>query len=121
MNTNRAIGQNGEQKANQFLEQQGYQVLHLNYQAGKLELDIIALEKDILCFIEVKNYSWRSQCSIYDAISKKKKRYLAQAAKHFLFYHPEFAGFVSRFDAVFIFHEANGYERMELARNYFYP
>lgn len=39
------------------LREKGYVVLEQNYRVGKLEIDIIALEGDVLCFIEVKSRS----------------------------------------------------------------
>lgn len=37
------------------LRKRGFVILEQNYTMGKLEVDIIAMERDILCFIEVKS------------------------------------------------------------------
>src|SRR5512137_2309963 len=47
-------GESGERCARQFLEQQGYVIAACNYRTTLGEIDIIAWDKDTLCFVEVK-------------------------------------------------------------------
>ncbi len=122
MPNKKTIGTNGENAAISYLEAQGYQILSRNYQAGRYELDIIALEKDILCFIEVKNYQYNSLKPLYSAINSKKKYFLITAAKHFLATHRQYESLISRFDAIFASHTKSGtIIKIELVRDFFRP
>src|SRR5215467_859946 len=47
-------GQQGEQMAVQFLQRQGYRILHQNYRCRGGEVDIVAWDGPTLVFIEVK-------------------------------------------------------------------
>jgi Holliday junction resolvase-like predicted endonuclease len=47
-------GRLGEDIAARFLVKHGYHIVHRNWRAGKLEIDIIARGKDGLRFVEVK-------------------------------------------------------------------
>src|SRR5262245_1321656 len=47
-------GQHGEQMAVQFLQRQGYHILHQNYRCRGGEVDIVAWDGPTLVFIEVK-------------------------------------------------------------------
>jgi len=48
-------GHEGEQIACKFLKKRGYKVIEKNYKCKYGEIDIIAVEKNVLCFIEVKS------------------------------------------------------------------
>ena len=48
------LGKNGETLAVEFLEGKGYQIIARNWRCGNNELDIVALDGDILVFVEVK-------------------------------------------------------------------
>ena len=53
--TNISIGKNGEEIARKYLEKQGYKILETNKRFSRFsEIDIIALDKDTLVFVEVK-------------------------------------------------------------------
>ena len=48
------LGKRGEQMAEQYLLKHGYQVLHRNWRHSHYEIDIIAIKKEVLHFVEVK-------------------------------------------------------------------
>ena len=50
----RAIGNNAEDIACQYLLELGWDIIERNYYAGHNEIDIIAKDEDIIVFIEVK-------------------------------------------------------------------
>ncbi len=51
----RSFGGVGEQLAAEYLEKKGFIILDRNYRFGRFgEIDIVAIEKEYLCFIEVK-------------------------------------------------------------------
>ncbi len=48
------LGKNGEDFAVKFLEGKGYQIIDRNWRCGNLELDIVALDRNTIVFVEVK-------------------------------------------------------------------
>jgi putative endonuclease len=48
-------GAGGEEIARKFLKKKGYKVLDVNYHIRMGEIDIIALDRDTLVFVEVKS------------------------------------------------------------------
>lgn len=48
------LGRSGEEAAGRFLKEKGYKILKRNYKSKLGEIDIIAQDRDTLCFIEVK-------------------------------------------------------------------
>ena len=49
-----ALGRSGETAAVSFLQTLGFAILETNYKTKLTEIDIIAKDKDFICFIEVK-------------------------------------------------------------------
>lgn len=54
MKTNISKGRYGESLAREYIINKGYKVLEVNYTTKLGEVDIIALDKNIIAFIEVK-------------------------------------------------------------------
>ena len=48
-------GKSGEHTACRFLKKEGYKIIEKNFRCRYGEIDIIASEKKVLCFIEVKS------------------------------------------------------------------
>lgn len=71
--SNIKIGKYGETLAKEFLLQKGYLILDANYKFSRYgEIDIIALDKDELCFVEVKTRTSNSFGTPMEAITKDK-------------------------------------------------
>jgi len=116
------IGKIGENIAIDYLTNNKFVIITTNYRYKKSEIDIIALENNILCFIEVKNYKSNSLKPIYEAINKKKQKNLISGATAFINKNSSYSTLISRFDALFISHNEIGkIDKIELARNYFQP
>ncbi len=73
-------------------------ILHHGYRTRHGEIDLVALERDVVVFIEVKA---RRQGSPAEAVTPEKQRRLTLAALHFLTKH-RLLDERSRFDVVAI-------------------
>ncbi len=71
-------GRWGEHIASRHLRQNGAKVIELNWRAGGLEADIIALELRTIVIVEVKTryHSLKTRYPAIGAIDRKKRRYL---------------------------------------------
>ena len=79
------IGLKGEADALLFLKKNGYRILEKNYRCNLGEVDIIALKKRVLVFVEVKVRSTDKFGSPEYAISKRKRRQIIRTAETYLF------------------------------------
>ena len=80
----KAIGDLGEAAAEEYLRSAGYRILERNYRCRKGEIDIIAEDKGVLAFIEVKTRSPRSFLPPADAVDAEKRERIRQAAGTYL-------------------------------------
>ena len=98
MSKHNKIGSKGEQTAADFLLKKGYTLLHANWRSGKKEVDIVACERELLVFVEVKTRSGSEHSYPEDAVTRKKQELLKAAAEAYM---SEFAQFRNvRFDIV---------------------
>lgn len=77
-------GRAGEAEAVACLEQAGYRILERNYRCPFGEIDVVAEERGVLSFIEVKTRSSLAFGLPRDAITAAKRRRLARTASHYL-------------------------------------
>ena len=54
MSGNNISGRLGEEAAAKYLAQNGYKIIKRNYKSRNSEIDIVATDGNILCFVEVK-------------------------------------------------------------------
>lgn len=78
------IGKLSEDLAHSFLEGQGYKVIKKNFSCRLGEIDIVARDKDTLCFIEVKCRSNLSRGEPEEALTNSKRHKITKAALLFL-------------------------------------
>jgi putative endonuclease len=78
------LGKKGEDLALRFLKKKGYQIIETNYACKMGEMDIIAKEKDILAFIEVKTRTSTAFGLPQLAVNPKKQSQMSKVALHFL-------------------------------------
>ena len=79
-----ALGASGEQRAVKALEAAGYKLIARNYRTPLGEVDIIAKDKDTLCFIEVKTRMSGRIGLPQEAVSFQKQRQITKAALVYL-------------------------------------
>ncbi len=78
------LGAEGEEQASRFLERFGYKILERNYRSPLGEIDIVATDGQVICFIEVKtrralSYGWPQE-----AVHLRKQRRIVQVALIYL-------------------------------------
>lgn len=95
------LGKRGELAAARFLKRRGFEILETNWTCVAGEADIIALEDDVLCFIEVKTRSGVEKGFPSEAVNaKKRQRYERIAACYLTTY--EGCDIRVRFDVISI-------------------
>jgi len=113
-----ALGRTGEAAAVDLLKKNGYKILLRNYKTKLGEIDIIARDRDTLCFIEVKaRHSDRFGLG-QEAISSFKQRQISKVALAFL-KEKNLLDKKARFDVVSIMYLAKEAPRMDLIKNAF--
>ena len=81
---NLSLGKQGEELALKFLRKKGYKILESNYKTKLGEIDIIATDKDAVCFVEVKLRNSLRFGLPQEAVSVVKQRQISKAALQFL-------------------------------------
>ena len=94
-----SIGKQGEQIAKEYLEENGYKIIEMNKRFSRYcEIDIIALDKNTLVFVEVKTRT-SDICGIpFEAITRSKYENIKNGLFFYLQEHSEYKKF--RIDAV---------------------
>ncbi len=84
LNRRQQFGKKSEKLARAFLRRTGYKILETNYRSKVGEIDIIAKEKDILVFVEVKARSSNRFGSPKGAVTPSKQRKISMVALDYL-------------------------------------
>ena len=87
MTTHLEIGRNGEKLAKVFLQDKGFTILETNWRYQRSEVDIIALDEEVLVFVEVKTRSSDVFSKPEDFLTKKKERLFSNAAGAYMDLH----------------------------------
>jgi putative endonuclease len=107
----------GESLAVVLLRNHHYKIIARNYRTRLGEIDIIAKDKDCICFIEVKTRSSYSRGLPVESISFSKQRQIARVALGYLKEH-RLLNQKARFDVVSV--DYNQVEpKVELLKNAF--
>ena len=79
-----ALGREGERIAEGFLKKKGYTVVARNYRCRGGEVDLIALDRRVIVFVEVKTRTDHGFGSPLEAVAPRKQRRMILAARFFL-------------------------------------
>ena len=115
-----ATGRRGERAAFFYLRRLGFVVTARGWRTGKArgDVDLVAWEKDVLCFVEVKTRTTRAVAPAEAAVDADKKRMLRKMAHYYVRQLPERDVSV-RFDILSIYFEAGKSADFELFRGAF--
>tara|TARA_R110002111_G_scaffold260623_1_gene332120 strand:- start:21645 stop:22043 length:399 start_codon:yes stop_codon:yes gene_type:complete len=95
------LGDKGERAAIKFLKQQGYSILAKQYRTDLGEIDIIALDRETVVFVEVKTRQSDFKGLPFEAVTPQKQSQLTRLASSFLKNH-QLLHSPARFDVVSI-------------------
>lgn len=96
----RQTGTQYEQLAVLFLEGEGYRILERNFRCRQGEIDIIALDREYLVFLEVKYRKDDRMGTGAEAVGPAKQQKIVRCARYYLMKHPKYEREPCRFDVV---------------------
>ena len=79
------IGRFGEDEAVKYLKQKGYKILDRNFSCKRGEIDIIALDKDEIVFIEIKARISLKYGLPSEAVTRNKLKHIYKTAEYYLY------------------------------------
>ncbi len=117
MGKHNEFGKLGEQKASDFLVENGYRIRATNYRYQKAEIDIIAQIKNTLAIVEVKSRSSDFIENIADTVDQKKIKLLVSATDQYVIEND--LDVEVRFDIITVLKKGKQFE-LEHLENAFY-
>ncbi|MCG8340011.1 MAG: YraN family protein [Cytophagales bacterium] len=81
------LGEEAERRAVRYLQERGFTLVVCNYRYKKAEIDIIAKERDLLLFVEVKARSSERFGHPEEFVTPLKKQLLLTAAENYIMTH----------------------------------
>ena len=118
MVSTREIGKLGEDLAEKYLQQNGYEILERNWYHGHLELDIIARDNKHLVVVEVKARNGLRYEHPSEAVTDAKIKRIVQATDAYLI--EKNIETETRFDVITVIFFEQGHE-LEHFIDAFYP
>ena len=112
-------GDIGEAYAASMLEEKGYEILERNWRYRRLELDIIAMQGEVMVFVEVRTRAAKSFYKPERSVTKDKWQNLAFCAGRYM----EHSGhdWEIRFDLVSVILRPNGTASLKHYEDAFFP
>ncbi|WP_300856927.1 YraN family protein [uncultured Clostridium sp.] len=98
-NYNKAIGKYGENIARDFLINNGYKILDMNYRNRYGEIDIISIKNDIIIFCEVKSRYTSSFGNPIEAVTYYKQKQIIKLSEMYLLYE-KYNNYNVRYDVI---------------------
>ncbi len=89
MATHIATGKAGEQLGQVYLAGLNYQILEKNWRHSRWEVDVIAVQNNVLHFIEIKTRRGKNFGMPEEKVGKKKIQNLINAAEEYLHLNPQ--------------------------------
>lgn len=97
-----AVGRRAEESAADYLRRSGYRILERNVRARFGEIDLVARQGQVLCFVEVKARSSTRFGWPEEAVTFRKRQKLIRLAQWYLRRHRAWQGLPVRFDILSI-------------------
>jgi len=95
------LGASGESRATRLLVREGYRIVERNFRCKSGELDIVARDGRVLCFVEVRSRANADYGHAAEMVDARKQARVSRVAQHYLALRsPRFEE--ARFDVVAI-------------------
>lgn len=78
------LGRQGEHQAVSFLKKNGFTILETGFRTPTAEIDIIATETNIICFIEVKTRKSLKKGLPRESVTRAKQQKIISGASYYL-------------------------------------
>lgn len=85
MNKDHELGKIGEDIAANYITRLGYKIIERNFECKQGEIDIIALHKEELVFIEVKTRTNTFYGEASESVNKFKIKHLLNSIKYYIY------------------------------------
>lgn len=80
-------GKIGEDIAVSYLEKKGYKIIERNFECKQGEIDIVAIDKEEIVFIEVKTRASALYGLPKEAINQTKKKHIYFSSEYYVYSH----------------------------------
>ena len=109
----RNLGQQGESEAEQFLRAKGYAIMAKNFRSRIGEIDLVALHRQTIVFVEVRSLSGEEFGDPLATVTPRKQRQIAKTALLYLSRH-NLHDRAARFDVIGIQWPAGKNDKLRL-------
>lgn len=119
MSKHLVTGKKGEEIAEEYLTELGFEILERNWRDKKLEIDLIARDQETLVFVEVKTRStdFFGQPEIF--VGKSKEQRLIKAASTYV--HLVKHDWAIRFDVIAVVLQSDTKYKVKHIKDAFFP
>ncbi len=98
--TTKQTGDEGEERAANFLQEKGYKITARKWRTREGEIDIIAEKDDYLVFVEVKTLPNATYDMLKKVLNSQKQQRIVKTSKCFLLNHREYISSYIRYDVI---------------------
>ena len=81
------VGKRGEALAQEYLQQKAYTIIHTNFRCKLGEIDIIAKDKHIVVFVEVRTKTSSAFGPAYNTVTYSKQKQVKRVALYYISKH----------------------------------
>ena len=117
MNGRRTTGTAGEALAARHLQASGYRILATGWRCPLGEIDIIAIERDDLVFVEVRSRYSVNADSAFESVDARKQAKLLRLADAYMAAEPLDPAYGWRIDVVAVTFDRNRPAQVEIIRS----
>ena len=93
-------GDVAEKIAETYIRKQQLKILDANYKSRWGEIDLIALDNDILVFIEIRYRKSTNYGAALETVDSSKQHRIIKTAQYFLLNNPQYEKLDARFDLI---------------------
>ncbi len=99
---NKIIGNLGENIVSEYLKKMNYRIVETNFVCKQGEIDVIAIDKKEIVFIEVKTRVNRKFGYAIEAVDAQKQKHIKKATQYFIYkYNLQYCSI--RFDIIEVY------------------